>query len=142
MISLHITNYVNKEKYRLFLKEVAKQASIDLNIKGKKDLNVVICDNDFIKTYNATYRKVDHETDVLSFPSDDENEVGDILISLPKAEEQAKEYGHSLKRELSFLMLHGILHCLGYDHETKEEEEVMFSLQDKILNECHIGRDL
>ena len=59
--------------------------------------------------------------------------LGDIYISLDKASEQAKEYGHSMKRELCFLFVHGLLHLLGYDHMKKEDEEIMFSLQDKIL---------
>ena len=63
-----------------------------------------------------------------------------IIISIDRAKDQAKEYGHSLKRELSFLLCHGILHCLGFDHQTKDEEEVMFSLQEKILDECGIRR--
>ena len=94
-----------------------------------------------IKDYNNRYRQIDKETDVLSFPSDEDGELGDILISLPKAIDQAEEYGHSLKRELSFLLCHGILHCMGYDHMTKEEETVMFNLQDEILNHANIRRE-
>ncbi len=119
---------------------VAKEASLELNVNEDKLLNVVICDNDMIKTYNKTYRNIDKETDVLSFPSDEEGELGDILISIDKAKSQAVEYGHTLKRELSFLLCHGILHCLGYDHMTKEEEEIMFNLQEKILDACGIRR--
>ena len=64
--------------------------------------------------------------------------LGDIFISLDKAREQASSYGHSFKRELSFLMIHGLLHLLGYDHETKEEEEIMFNLQRKELEKYGI----
>lgn len=140
MIKLHIINYANSSSYSSFMKEVAKQASIDLKIEDERELNVVISDNAFIKEYNKNYRNIDKETDVLSFPSDEEGELGDIIISIDRAKEQAKEYGHSLKRELSFLLCHGILHCLGFDHQTKDEEEVMFSLQEKILDECGIRR--
>ena len=140
MIKLHIINYANSSSYSSFMKEVAKQASIDLKIEDERVLNVVISDNAFIKEYNKNYRNIDKETDVLSFPSDEEGELGDIIISIDRAKEQAKEYGHSLKRELSFLLCHGILHCLGFDHQTKDEEEVMFSLQEKILDECGIRR--
>lgn len=140
MIKLHILNYVNASNYRSFMNLVAKEASLELNVNEDKLLNVVICDNDMIKTYNKTYRNIDKETDVLSFPSDEEGELGDILISIDKAKSQAVEYGHTLKRELSFLLCHGILHCLGYDHMTKEEEEIMFNLQEKILDACGIRR--
>ncbi len=140
MIKLHILNYVNTSNYRSFMNLVAKEASLELNVNEDKLLNVVICDNDMIKTYNKTYRNIDKETDVLSFPSDEEGELGDILISIDKAKSQAVEYGHTLKRELSFLLCHGILHCLGYDHMTKEEEEIMFNLQEKILDACGIRR--
>ena len=140
MIKLHILNYVNTSNYREFMNLVAKTASDELNVKENKLLNVVICDNEMIKSYNKTYRNIDKETDVLSFPSDEDLELGDILISIDKAKAQAIEYGHTLKRELSFLLCHGILHCLGYDHMTKEEEEVMFNLQEEILDKCGIRR--
>ena len=98
----------------------------------------------FIHKINREYRGVDRPTDVISFAFlDDEEEktlvgqkqisLGTILISYEKAEEQAKEYGHSLVREMSFLLVHGLLHLLGYDHMTKEDEKVMFKLQDEIL---------
>ena len=66
--------------------------------------------------------------------------LGDIYISLDKAKEQAKEYGHSLERELCFLAVHGIYHLLGYDHETEEEAEVMFKKQEEVLMEYGITR--
>ena len=66
--------------------------------------------------------------------------LGDIYISIDKAKEQAKEYGHTLKRELCFLTTHGFLHLMGYDHMKKEDEEVMFSLQDEILEKYGVGR--
>ncbi|MCR5564632.1 MAG: rRNA maturation RNase YbeY [Gammaproteobacteria bacterium] len=141
MIKLRILNYVNEEKYNTFMNKVAKSATEILKVEDNVYLNVVICDNEMIKDYNNRYRQIDRETDVLSFPSDEEGELGDILISLPKATLQAEEYGHSLKRELSFLLCHGILHCMGYDHMTKEEETVMFNLQEEILNHANIRRE-
>lgn len=141
MIKLRILNYVNEEKYNTFMNKVAKSATEILKVEDNLYLNVVICDNEMIKDYNNRYRQIDKETDVLSFPSNEDGELGDILISLPKAIDQAEEYGHSLKRELSFLLCHGILHCMGYDHMTKEEETVMFNLQDEILNHANIRRE-
>ena len=91
---------------------------------------------------------MDRPTDVISFALEDDDTfistdvrvLGDIYISIDKAKEQAESYGHSLKRELSFLTIHGILHLLGYDHMTNEEEKEMFNLQEMILNEYGIKR--
>ena len=69
-----------------------------------------------------------------------QTELGDIVICKSRAIEQAKEYGHSVERELCFLALHGFLHVLGYDHMQKEDEMIMFPLQDKILNKAHMER--
>ena len=100
-----------------------------------------------IQKLNSEYRKIDRVTDVISFAlEDDEDKIldlrilGDIYICIDKMLEQAKEYGHSNKRELSFLTVHGLLHLLGYDHQTLEEEKEMFGLQDKILEEEKIVR--
>ena len=109
-------------------------------------LSVTFVDNKFIHQLNKEYRNVDRPTDVISFAFLDGDEqrdeklhgkgpvpLGDIYISVEKAKEQAEEYGHPLERELSFLFVHGLLHLLGYDHMTKEDEAVMFKLQDEIL---------
>lgn len=111
-------------------------------------LSIVFVDEDEITGLNREYRGIDRVTDVISFAfEDNENHLpeeirilGDIYICIPKMIVQAKEYGHSEKRELSFLVVHGLLHLLGYDHQSKEEEEVMFSLQDSILNSLDITR--
>lgn len=110
-------------------------------------ISVSIVDNEMIHQINKEYRGVDRPTDVVSFAflDNDDNrdkllhskamvDLGEIYISLPRAEEQAQEYGHSLKRELSFLFVHGLLHLLGYDHMKEEDEKVMFALQEEILN--------
>ncbi|TCS94758.1 rRNA maturation RNase YbeY [Hazenella coriacea] len=116
------------------------------------EVSVTIVDNETIHNMNQEYRQVDRPTDVLSFPlwepdeewivSEEEPEVplGDIVISLPKAEEQAAEYGHSLDREIGFLATHGFLHLLGYDHETPEEETEMFAKQEEILKQTGLQR--
>ena len=105
--------------------------------------SVIIVDNEKIHKINKEYRNIDRETDVISFaleddktmPEDKIRMLGDIYISIDKAKSQAKEYNHSLKRELCFLMTHGFLHLLGYDHMKKEDEQIMFPLQEKILEE-------
>ncbi len=110
--------------------------------------NVIIIDNAKIKEINRTYRGIDRETDVISFALEDDKTfnfedvriLGDIYISIDKARSQSEEYGHSFKRELSFLAVHGLLHLLGYDHMTKEDEEVMFKKQEEVLSRYDIKR--
>ncbi len=110
-------------------------------------VSVTIVNNKHIHRINHKYRDVDRPTDVISFAFLDGNNqrdkifhsqelvpLGDIYISYEKAIEQAQEYRHPLEREMSFLFVHGLLHLLGYDHMTKEDEEVMFKLQEEILN--------
>ena len=115
----------------------------ELNLKGEFITDVTIVDNKTIHKINKEYRNVDRPTDVISFAFLDEKSerelkggptnLGQIIISYQKAEEQAKEYGHSLKREMIFLFVHGMLHLLGYDHMNEADEKVMFELQNKIL---------
>ncbi len=109
--------------------------------------NVIIVDNSYIHNLNKEYRGIDRETDVITFALEDDKTfnpdvriLGDVYISIDKAKSQSEEYGHSLLRELSFLAVHGMLHLLGYDHMKKEDEEVMFKLQDEILEEMNIRR--
>ena len=112
--------------------------------------NVIIVNNDYIHELNKTYRHIDRETDVITFALEDEDTIvipnkerilGDIYISIDKARSQAEEYHHSLLRELSFLAVHGFYHLLGYDHQTKEEEEIMFAKQEEVLDENGIRRE-
>ena len=109
--------------------------------------NVIIVDNSYIHKLNKEYRNIDRETDVITFALEDDKTfnpdiriLGDVYISIDKAKSQSKEYGHSLLRELSFLAVHGMLHLLGYDHMEKKDEEVMFKLQEEILDEMDIKR--
>lgn len=120
-----------------------------LKNRGKwGDITFSVVDDEEIHQVNREYRNVDRPTDVISFPANEGESIaalpdgflGDIMISLPRAEAQAEEYGHSLKRELSFLAVHGTLHLLGYDHMTDEEAKEMFALQDEILGEMGITR--
>lgn len=116
-------------------------------------LSVTFTDNEGIKVLNEEYRGISKETDVLSFPLVDfaggeeppvdepEQSLGDIVLSLEKAEEQAKEYGHSFERETAFLTVHSMLHLLGYDHENSDEEEMeMRKKQSEILDNMGIVR--
>ncbi|MBQ2985175.1 MAG: rRNA maturation RNase YbeY [Clostridia bacterium] len=112
------------------------------------EITVTLVDDEAIHEINRSYRNVDRPTDVISFPSEEgeciaaipDGFLGDIIISLPRAAAQAEEYGHSFRRELSFLAVHGTLHLLGYDHMTDDEAKEMFGLQEDILREMGIER--
>lgn len=109
-------------------------------------MNVIIIDNEKIHQINKEYRGIDRPTDVISFALEDDKTfvdtdfrvLGDIYISIDKVYEQAEAYGHSRRRELSFLTVHGILHLLGYDHMQEDDEKIMFGKQDEILNNLGI----
>ena len=110
---------------------------------GNVIFNIIIIDNPTIHKINKEYRDKDAPTDIISFALEDDKTViepdgvrilGDIYISIDKVHEQALEYGHSFKRELSFIAVHGLLHLLGYDHMEKSDEEVMFKKQEEVLN--------
>lgn len=110
--------------------------------------NIIFIDNERIREINREYRNIDRETDVISFALEDNNDIkydgfrvlGDIYISLDKAKEQALLYEHSYKREICFLITHGILHLLGYDHMEEDEEKIMFDKQERLLEEYEIKR--
>ena len=106
------------------------------------DVDLLFVDNEAIREMNLEYRDKDSATDVLSFPMyepdeeiDDEEEVllGDIVISLERAQEQCEEYGHSLEREVMYLLVHGLLHLAGYDHMEEEDKKVMRAQEEKLL---------
>ncbi len=134
-------------------KELQDLKELLINVAHDEDLdnilfNVIIVDNDKIKELNRDYRGIDRETDVISFALEDDKTfnlsdirvLGDIYISIDKARSQAEEYGHSFKRELSFLAIHGFLHLLGYDHMREEDEKVMFAKQEEVLARYDISR--
>ena len=149
MNSFEIINETNNNIKELeTVKNVLESALRYLKIENSI-FNVIIVSTEKIHELNKTYRNIDRPTDVISFALEDDETfvktdyrvLGDIYICLDKAKEQAIEYGHSFKREICFLSIHGLLHLLGYDHMTKEDEEIMFGLQDKILNEYGITRE-
>ena len=132
--------------YQKVYEELLTKTLQHLDLHFDPYLSVTIVDNPFIQDINRDYRHLDRPTDVISFAfMDDVREkdkifqsgkmvvLGEIYISYEKAKEQAESYGHSLEREFKFLFVHGLLHLLGYDHMTKEDEDVMFKLQDEIL---------
>jgi probable rRNA maturation factor len=121
------------------IKEIIKFVLKEME-KNNSELSLVLCNNDYIHFYNKEYRNKDYPTDVLSFVDGERigkiTYLGDIIISIDKVKSQSEEYGVSFEEEFSRLLVHGILHLLGYDHETSEEDEkVMMSIQDKLVDE-------
>lgn len=152
------------------LHEVIEAAAKYLNLPEGIELDLSIVSNEEIQVLNRDYRGLDKPTDVLSFAltevtsefdvdfahldlaeedlddADFEEEeaipqhLGDIIISYPHAQEQAQDYGHSLDRELAFLAVHGFLHLNGYDHQTEEEAQEMFRIQEEVLTTYGLTR--
>ena len=143
-------NVVNKTKYSDFksyyslLDKYYKKTLKTLKLQDKYVLSLIIVGPRTIKTINRDYRSIDRETDVISFALLDSGdsmefdgviELGDIFINRNRVLSQAKEYGHSKKREFVFLFVHGLLHLLGYDHMNPKDEKKMFALQKKIIGD-------
>lgn len=143
---------------RALIKQAVRESLSYMEQSEQVEVSVMLVDNEEIHTLNNLHRGIDRATDVLSFPllEYDENGnvmedlldvnekgevlLGDIVISLERAAEQAEEYGHSMEREVGFLAVHSMLHLLGYDHMTPEEEAVMFGYQTEILNQMGLTR--
>lgn len=137
--------------------EILQFAADYLKLEKGTEMSVTFTNNERIREINRDYRGKDQATDVISFALDElgdgETEIewgelaeemphnlGDIIISVEKAEEQAASYGHTKEREVGFLAVHGLLHLLGYDHMEKEEEKVMFGLQKEVLDAYGLQR--
>lgn len=155
MVDLVEIEYVqinsNKE-YEDIIKKVIRKCfeteKIDIN---SLYVNIILTNPDIIRKYNKKYRNIDMETDVLSFPMFEKEELlsfntnvqevlGDIIISIDKVEEQAKEYGHSFERELSYMTVHGFYHLMGYDHIKEKDKEKMREKEENILDSLNITR--
>ncbi len=138
------TEQTNWNEYESRFQEIFNKTRNVLKIDKDYEISIILVDAEEIHQINRDYRNIDRPTDVISFAlkdSDDEFfidevdlELGDIFINIEAVVNQAKEYGHSECREISFLCTHGILHLLGYDHMNEEDEKIMFGLQDVILN--------
>ncbi|MDO4539716.1 MAG: rRNA maturation RNase YbeY [Syntrophomonadaceae bacterium] len=142
----------DKELQKVILK-IVRSAEKIIRLPANTELSIMLVDDVYIQDLNLMYRQQNCPTDVLSFAMnemtadepgyDDEEEInvlGDIVISLETALAQSVEYGHSLQRELGFLVAHGILHLLGYNHESESETEAMESLQERILKMAKLER--
>ncbi|UJL48260.1 rRNA maturation RNase YbeY [Virgibacillus sp. NKC19-16] len=141
------TDYIDL-LHRLLLFSAEKEG-----ISNEAEISVNFVDDKEIQELNRNYRQQDRPTDVISFALEETVEgeldiigddiplvLGDIVISVDKAKEQAEEYNHSLEREIGFLTVHGFLHLLGYDHQEKQEETLMFQKQEDILRKFGIER--
>ena len=154
MIDIAFINGTDKdtEEFETLITKVFEQTFKMEGIDKYQEVSVIFVSKERIQEINKEYRQIDKVTDVISFAlldSDDEiiekdliTTLGDIFICVDQAIEQAKDYGHSLSREMGFLACHGLLHLLGYDHIDIEEENIMFSKQDEILNSINLRRDI
>ncbi|WP_017472607.1 rRNA maturation RNase YbeY [Amphibacillus jilinensis] len=147
------TNSVDEDTINL-ISQLLHYAVKEEKLRSEVELSINFVNNESIQELNRNYRQIDRPTDVISFPLQEvgENEIaiigeelpislGDIVISVEKAEEQAKEYQHSLNREYGFLVIHGFLHLLGYDHLNDEDEVKMFSRQEELLDGFGLSRN-
>lgn len=139
MVTLQVKNSIKLPIDKSILLKAA-QTSLDLlGSSGKSDLSIVLGDDSLLRKLNHRYRGIDSTTDVLSFPAGEVDPdtadiyLGDVIISLPRAKEQASVDGHLLSDELQLLVIHGTLHLLGYDHMTEVDKEKMQAAQDHIL---------
>ena len=152
-MSLIITNQQNQVELPPHLEaKLDLVAETCLRVEGidqSAEISMLLVDDCQIRDLNKTYRGQDKPTDVLSFPLWEKDEpysaeilLGDIVISLETAQRQALEYEHSLSREVAYLMVHGLLHLLGYDHLDHQEKMIMRQQEEKILKALDLGREL
>ena len=145
---------IEKIEEEALIKTVVKTVLKEEGIVQDLEVYITLTHNDNIQKINAEHRNIDKPTDVLSFPMFERDEIpnlkknneaietmlGDIIVSVEKVREQAEEYGHSFKRELAYLVTHGMLHLLGYDHMIDEEKEQMRKREEEILEKLNITR--
>lgn len=132
------------------IESVINEVLVYEKVNNNCEISVTIVNNAEIQQINLKHRGIDNPTDVLSFPLIDFNKesypltdkiyLGDIVLSIEKAYEQAKEYNHSINREIGFLIAHSMLHLLGYDHIDKNDEVIMFTKQEDILSNLNLKR--
>lgn len=146
-----------KKEYEEIVKKVLTQCLEEEGLENAKlSITITLTTKEIIQKINKEYRNIDKATDVLSFPMFEKDELeemikkqnfrhedilGDIVIAIEKVEEQAKEYGHSFERELSYMLVHGFYHLMGYDHIEEEDKKKMRPKEEKILAQLKIRRD-
>ena len=144
----------NEEYINLTEKVLSKAFEVEKIDKLNLYINVILTNPENIRKTNKKYRNIDKETDVLSFPMFEKDEIedlkvngneiedtlGDIMISVQRVEQQAKEYGHSFEREFSYMLVHGFYHLMGYDHIEECDRIVMREKEEKVLEILNITR--
>ena len=156
MYEITYLNLKEDDKYEKTIEKVIHKCFEEENLLNSKlTITVTLTTPEDIRKINKEYRKIDKATDVLSFPMYEKEELeekirnndflyedvlGDIIISIEKVKEQSQEYGHSFERELSYMLVHGFYHLMGYDHIEEEDKKVMRPKEEKVLNELKIIR--
>lgn len=150
-MEIYIDNRQNKIKISKeisdIIEEVIKEICLDELNSLDYEVSISLVDNEEIRALNSEYRDIDKETDVLSFPMDQEFTIpgleilGDIIISMEKAVEQANEFSHSLERELAYLTAHSLYHLLGYDHMEEEEKTIMRQKEKNMMRKMKIFKN-
>ena len=147
-ISYSDMSFYHEELETLVRRVLAKGAELQ-KVPEDAEISLLICDGPTIHELNREYRNVDAPTDVLSFalnegdeeiPEEEALALGDIVINIDRAKEQAAEFGHSKEREIAYLSVHGFLHILGYDHYEEEEKKEMRKAEEEILSACGLTR--
>lgn len=142
-----IEEFLDEKKIKNFIKFILENEFKEEYSENDYYLSLLIADNKIIRKINKEYRDKDSETDVISFAYNETeniggmNVLGDIIISLERVKSQAKDYGHSEEREFYYVLCHGMLHLLGYDHIEEEDKKVMREKEEKILKEFNYTRD-
>ena len=157
MYQLEYLDLEANDKYEEIIKKVVEQCFKEEKIENSKlYISITLTNPEHIHEINKQYRNVDRATDVLSFPMFEKDEIeekiknndfehedvlGDIVISIEKVEEQAKEYGHSFEREFAYMLVHGFYHLMGYDHIEDSDKVIMRKKEEMVLNKLGITRD-
>ena len=157
MYEIIYQNIKENQEYEETIKKVIEKCFKEEKIENSKlIITITLTNPETIKKINKQYRNVDSQTDVLSFPMFEKEELenkiknkqynhedvlGDIIISIERVKKQAKEYGHSFERELSYMVVHGFYHLMGYDHIKEEDKKIMRPKEEKILNDLKIVRN-
>ena len=155
-VQINYNNIEENEEYNKIINTVVKKCFEEEGLDNIKIyINIILTNPEEIKRINKEYRNIDKETDVLSFPmfqkeviegliKKKENSVtdilGDFVISIPRVYEQAEEYNHSFERELSYMVVHGFYHLMGYDHMEEEEKKIMRQKEENVLQKLNITR--
>lgn len=155
MIQINNLDIQEDEQYDEIIQNIIKECFKEEGLeKTKLYINIILTNEINIKQLNKKYRNIDKDTDVLSFPMFEKEEItkikqnpkpiqdilGDVVISIPRVQEQAHIYGHSFERELAYMLVHSFYHLIGYDHIKEEDKKQMRVKEEKILQDLNIVR--